>query len=109
LGETGGVNERDLLVKRFDFRQACNTMLCEIGATPDEENAYDFVIATKAGPLRCNAHPDWLACRFDDVDAAKKHVQSGCLNRFSGKWNWHFNQPTESEIGELRLRIQEII
>ena len=34
----------------------------------------------------------WLACRFADVAAVNKISLGGCLNQFSGKWNWEPDQ-----------------
>lgn len=51
----------------------------------------DLEIPTSAGMLLCSIQEDWLACLFDDVDAAKKHPlleHNHRLNRCSGKWNW---------------------
>lgn len=55
----------------------------------DEGAMYPYTVETTAGRLDLNFHDDWLACCFDDVERAKKLVGAGCLNRFSGKWNWH--------------------
>jgi len=49
---------------------------------------YPYTVETTAGKLDLNIHDDWIACRFDDVACAKKVVGAGCLNPFSGKWNW---------------------
>lgn len=56
----------------------------------------DWMIETKGGPLKVMAYGDWVACRFDDPQKAKAALDA-CglgtirLNRFSGKWNHHFN------------------
>lgn len=53
----------------------------------------DFVIETKAGRLEISVYGDgdypWVACIFGDPQKAKEVVRTGCLNKSSGKWNWH--------------------
>lgn len=61
-----------------------------------EPTGADWRIQTKAGPLKVIAYGDWIACRFDDPQKAAvvlAEVGLGLvrLNRFSGKWNHHFN------------------
>jgi hypothetical protein len=54
----------------------------------------EFRINTVAGPLRVRPMDDWLACHFEDIPAAIKHLPThdcgGHLNPYSGKWNWHW-------------------
>lgn len=53
-----------------------------------------FVIQTTAGPLMVTPYEDFLACRFQDVAAARtalgvrEHSFGSRLNPYSGKWNW---------------------
>jgi hypothetical protein len=60
---------------------------------------YQMEILTKAGLLQVSVHDSvyspWIACRFQDVAAAREHfgVTALCswhrLNPYSGKWNFH--------------------
>ncbi len=88
---------------RFDFATAIAAELRRMGAR--EGGTYGWQLDTRAGLLEIQPYDDWIACRFDDVDQAKAQVSSGYLNRYSGKWNWHFVAPaTEGVdffIGEL--------
>ncbi|WP_425953191.1 hypothetical protein [Ralstonia pseudosolanacearum] len=57
----------------------------------DNGAMYPYAVETVAGTLQMAVQDDWIACRFNDVALAKKHVYSGPLarlNPFSGKWNW---------------------
>jgi len=54
----------------------------------------DHSIQTIAGELRITPHGTWIACRFEDIEAAKtilpfwpKRIEAR-LNGFSGKWNF---------------------
>lgn len=60
---------------------------------PVKGELYKWRIETNAGPLEidfmCDNEP-WIACRFIDVDKAKRRFYIGQrLNPYSGKWNWH--------------------
>ncbi len=69
-----------------------------------------FQIETIIGRLDVTPIDDFIACRFDDVEKAKKHfgittIQQGRLNPFSGKWNWHWfegvtyqSRPTKENV-----------
>jgi hypothetical protein len=54
----------------------------------------EFAIQTIAGKMTVTPEGDWIACRFQDVDAAKAVLpywpkdKSAQLNGFSGKWNF---------------------
>ena len=54
----------------------------------------EFSIPTVAGELKVTPGGDWIACRFEDIDAAKRLMpawprsRSARLNGFSGKWNF---------------------
>ena len=92
------------MTRRFDFESACLAMLQSLGAT--QGNAcYPWQLHTVAGVLRLRVMEDWLACRFDDVERAKSVVGPGRLNPYSGKWNWHFDAPTASEVEALRQQL----
>lgn len=92
---------------RFNFRKAVVEMLKRIGASPSE--TYDLVLKTRAGPLRLAAYDDWLATRFDSPEQAAGVVCSGSLNRYSGKWNWHFINPTANDVAYLEEQLLKTI
>lgn len=63
------------------------------GATPDElDPGTAWSVQTALGALRVHVIDDWIACRWDDVEAAKRvfphasHLSR--LNPYSGKWNF---------------------
>jgi hypothetical protein len=52
-----------------------------------------FSLDTICGELHIIVYDGWIACRFQDVDLAKRKLPvdlQANLNRFSGKWNFHF-------------------
>lgn len=94
--------------KRFVFKEALVAMLLRLGARPSER-FYDYVIDTRAGLLYLSAYDDWLAARFEDVEKARQVVKTGCLNRFSGKWNWHFVFAEEQDVEFLEQQIRDLL
>lgn len=71
------------------FVRGVETLLTTLGAKPAE--FYRFTIETKAGMLRVSPYPDWVACRFEDVDRAVALLGKAInLNECSGKWNHHY-------------------
>lgn len=59
--------------------------------------AAGLVLPTKVGLLHVSPYDDWIACQFDDVQAACNHFGVkygeifGChrLSGYTGKWNFH--------------------
>ena len=94
--------------KRVKWEQEFNALvdayMKEIGATMKEQAQPDFIIAmgaewivqTKAGPMKAMGYGNWVACRFDDAKRAFEvlkaipSIGTGRLNPYSGKWNFHF-------------------
>ena len=80
------------------FAAACEILdkCCSFAKYPAKGEA-EYKINTVAGSLRVTVYDDWLACRFDNVAAAKAALPEYAglgqryarLNPFSGKWNWH--------------------
>ena len=76
------------------FKTALTDYIISKGARPGR--FYDHELDTPAGLLHVSVYGDWIATRFDDVEAGRrftKIVVVGC-NQYSGKWNFHFS--TES-------------
>lgn len=89
---------------RFDFPTAVTAELGRIGAHAG--GSYGWQLVTRAGVLEIHPYDTWVACCFLDVEQAQAQVSSGYLNRYSGKWNWHFVDPAPEDvaffIGELK-------
>lgn len=53
-----------------------------------------FIVQTRAGELKIHLYGDLIACRFANVEAAKKALprksSSDRLNPYTGKWNFEF-------------------
>jgi hypothetical protein len=94
---------------KFNFEKSCAAMLIDLGATPVAWHRPQFTLNTIAGKLLCTPFEDWLACQFEDEKLAVKHIGSGCLNRFNGKWNWHFDKPDEDDLDDLKETLQHIL
>lgn len=71
------------------FKQSVADYLASKGATTSR--FYAFEIETKAGTLFVSPYEDWIACRFENVEEAKRLLgHSTRLNPYSGKWNFHY-------------------
>jgi hypothetical protein len=93
---------------KFNFAKVCTDMLKDLGAV-ESDCSYGMSIQTIAGRLQLHAYDTWLATRFDDEKAAVRLIGDGSLNPYSGKWNWHFTKPTQSDVDWLRSRIEKIL
>jgi hypothetical protein len=111
--------------RREQFEKEARDLLRRLGAVEPQENPYPwpiFNLATKAGNLRLSFHTrlwcaretwfradhdsPWIAGRFDDVEAARKLVDS---NPYSGKWNHHYWRGWTSDFYRgLRLLESEL-
>ena len=93
--------------KKFDFPAAVAASLRRLGARPAK--CYDLELDTVAGTLRVTPYQNWIACRFDDVEAAKQRVGFGALNPWSGKWNWHFERPDANDVEFFAKQIERLL
>ena len=93
--------------EKFDFPVVVAANLRRLGARPAK--CYDWEIETIAGAMRVTPYDTWVACRFDDVDAAKQRVRFGTLNPWSGKWNWHFDRPGANDAGFFNEQIERLL
>lgn len=77
------------------------------------EHGSEFTVETEAGTLHgvlflCSRTswnprhwtPAWVHFRFDDVERAMHYAVTSRLNRYSGKWNFHFTADREKANGE---------
>jgi len=83
--------------KAFDFQACAARMVQHLGAKPEDSRG-GLLIDTVAGPMSVHAYENWVACRFHDVERAKKVSPPGSLNPYSGKWNWHGNSPSVESL-----------
>jgi len=88
------------------IRTICG-ILQKHGAEPAlTEDPTQYTIDTQAGELKVHVYGNWIACRFDDVDKAKRLLPhypkdpGARLNGFSGKWNFHY-QITNLDIIQI--------
>src|SRR5262249_33990260 len=49
-----------------------------------------FGLDTNLGFLTVTPFGKWIACRWDEPERAKTFINTGRLNPYSGKWNFHF-------------------
>jgi hypothetical protein len=79
------------------------------GATPGRHEEYE--LATNIGVLKITPYDNWIACRFDDVEAAQLFC---ACNKYSGKWNFHYSDDvatlsTASTIGDFMNEIERLL
>lgn len=97
--------------RKFSFKEALRAMLVRIGAQPSER-FYDLVLETQGGLLWLSPHDDWLATRFESPEKAAQVVTCGSLNRFSGKWNWHYflkPGPSQEDVDFLEDQLVKLL
>lgn len=78
------------------MRDYFTNAIAKFNPTPNERGGFN--IQTKVGTLwievQNGSQCPWIAARFEDVEAAKKHFGvvdgdfNSRLNPYSGKWNW---------------------
>jgi hypothetical protein len=64
---------------------------------------WEYKLQTAAGPLRVQPRGNWIACRFEDVERARKvlpNVFQSRFNNHSGKWNFWFGRITARDAFE---------
>ena len=93
-------------VRKFNFADAVAANLKLIGAR--EAGPYGWQLDTIGGLLDIKPYEDWIACRFDDVERANEQIRFGQLNRYSGKWNWHFVKPTADDVEYFTAQLHRI-
>jgi len=91
---------------KFDFVSAVTEGVQVLGAR--QGGWYGWQLDTIGGLLDIKPYEDWVACRFDDVERANEQIHFGQLNRYSGKWNWHFMKPTANEVEYLIEQLRRI-
>ena len=75
---------------------------------------YKYELETKAGKLNITTHePEAskvfsLYCSFDEADKAKQLIKENRLNRYSGKWNFHYWSADEV-ISRFKTEIEPIL
>lgn len=90
------------------FQDCVCTLLEKFGAEAVKGSTYDWVLKTRLGPLHVKAYDDWVACRFENIEAARSALGQGRLNRHSGKWNWHFEQPGLDELMAFARELADV-
>jgi hypothetical protein len=69
-----------------------------------------YEITTRAGYLSIATYGNWVACKFNDPDAAKAVVGTSGLNPFSGKWNQnYFDVPVKDALEDFERVLRRIL
>lgn len=93
---------------KFDFIKTVTDLLLRLGARKAVVTTYDYEIDTQAGVLALTVYNNWLATRFEDVAAAKK-LLGAAINQHTGKWNWHYTNPTAEDIAVLETHLVAVL
>ena len=93
--------------KKFDFSAVVAAGLRLLGARPAQSD--DWELDTVASILRVTPYQNWIAYRFDDVEAARQHVRFGTLNPWSGKWTWHFEKPNANDAECFAEQVERLL
>jgi hypothetical protein len=92
------------------FAKTMTAYLAGVGAKPNSYNPPEHTLLTRAGTLTVTVYENWLACRFLDIQHAKRYLgdrtkdRDSRLNPHSGKWNFHFTTGTDLDICEATFR-----
>jgi hypothetical protein len=78
---------KKLLKAQAFFRRNVSEFIESVGAVKHKDG---FILNTPIGQLSIHIYDCWIACRFEDVQAATLFTK-GTSNRFSGKWNWLYH------------------
>ena len=93
------------------FKQSVADYLASKGATTSR--FYAFEIETKAGTLFVSPYEDWIACRFENVEEAKRLLgNSARLNPYSGKWNFHYSDEaihTSAPLNDFTMHLERLL
>lgn len=73
-----------------------------------------MALQTICGTLHITPYGNWIACRFNDVEAAVArfgyHPSYGRLNPCSGKWNFHFAAvPAADALAEFEAEVLPLL
>jgi hypothetical protein len=91
----------------FNFAAAVTLAIKELGAR--EGGTYGWQLDTCVGLLELSPYEDWVACRFVDVERVNVVIHHGQLNPFSGKWNWHFDNPNAADVERFKQQVSSIV
>lgn len=92
--------------KALKFRTKAEAMMQTLSAAYDPAEPYPWSIWTRYGTYRMSIHPNWVAGRFDDPNAA---IAGGIdCNPYSGKWNWHPSDPDSFDFDYILHRLRKI-
>ena len=70
-------------------------LIVAAGGIPDD-GVYTHVLQTHGGMLRLKPMGDWVACRFDDIELAKRAGVP--FNPLNGKCNFHDTTTTDGAM-----------
>lgn len=96
------------MAKHFDFQHAVSDLLARLGVEPLAGAPYDRKLQTRFGGMQLKVYDDWVACRFENIEAARLGLPPGRLNPHSGKWNWHFERPGFDDLLALARELADV-
>lgn len=90
---------------KFPFQQKVTNLILSLGATIADSGIYKYQIKTSCGTLFVTPKDIWIATRFNEPERVPKHLQ---INRFSGKWNFHPEEPDQSWVDFFEQQLATI-
>lgn len=99
------------------FNKRVEELLVSMGATVVRHGSMvlgeptNLTLHTRAGPLHFSLYGDWIAARFDDVDAARRVLGQPHhrLNPHSGKFNWQGTRLTWTPAKDRKPEEDEVV
>lgn len=92
---------------RTYFREQVEKFLESLGAVRDERTLYPYNLPTRLGMLGIHPYDTWVACRWDDIPRALQTIGPECMNRYSGKWNHHYEWPMFNSRRGAQLAVED--
>lgn len=100
--------------EREKFRRLAMAFIATLPRTL-ARSGYDHEIATPLGPLGITLHTDsdvlFIAGRFEYPVVAASVLGAGRVNRYSGKWNFHYGKGYKAEdaFDDWRKAVRQVL
>lgn len=94
-------------------REAGIAKVLEAAGAKTKDNSWrvEWVLETTVGGLVIIPYEDWIACQFQDPQAAAKVLYRNHVSRIhptNGKWNFHDSYPKRTEVEHVQIVIDEL-
>lgn len=89
------------------FRQQVERFLESLGAVRNDLASYPYNLPTCLGMLGIHPYDTWVASRWEDVPRALEAIGPERMNRYSGKWNHHYDTRMFDSRRSAQLAVED--